>query len=208
MRAAYERARFNQQMDRLTGESIGAIAYSAALNSGMSDEKAAMVGDMFSAAMGVGGAASGYAPAFTGAKTRVVTTMQAAKEEASAMLSRYSPVERMAMGRMHEAEQVNLAKSQGNVAEQLRVRAYGPDGKLLPGYVKLDLSGNTGQFYANEYKLSINSPLTNRQAQLFPNLELYGGKIVGSQASNIGYPKGTILPPTLVNIKYFGPQGN
>lgn len=143
-----------------------------------------------------------------GARSRLGTDIQTTQELASEMLSNYTANEKMRMGVQFEKEQIGLAETQGNYATHLQMRAFDANGKLLPGAVFLDMAGFNaeGQFAATEFKLSINSPLTIRQSEHFPNFALYGGLVTGYAGGEISLPKGRVIAPFNVNLEYAGPH--
>lgn len=90
------------------------------------------------------------------------------------------------------------AFEQSQMARRLSVRAFDGNGNLLRGRTVLDAAGtrlDTREFGALEFKLSTNAPLTLRQSQHFPNLEKYGGVVVGNNGRVIGLQPGTVLQP-------------
>jgi len=72
----------------------------------------------------------------------------------------------------------------------------------------LDVAGarlDNGSFGALEFKLSRNAPYTLRQGEHFPNLEKYGGVVVGNNGRVISLRPGDVLSPFKPN-RINGPQ--
>ena len=121
-------------------------------------------------------------------------------------LSGFTRSDKLGMGMRLEANQGLLDSYSlygGRTATQLYVRAFDANGNLLPGSVRLDRVGLRpgGGFDLIDYKLSPNSPLTTNQTLHYPSLALYGGLVTGLRGDGIGLPRGTVLPPTPVNVK-------
>jgi hypothetical protein len=59
-------------------------------------------------------------------------------------------------------------------------------------------TNNSGQISLTEAKSSSTAPLTKNQKSAYPSIAQNGGVVVGS--GKPGYPGGTVIPPTQVNI--------
>lgn len=83
----------------------------------------------------------------------------------------------------------------GRYATQVYVRAFVPNGELLPGSVRLYGVGGRvgGGFDLIDIKLSTNAPSTKNQEVHYPALEQYGGLVTRRRGGIIGLPKGTVL---------------
>ncbi len=83
-----------------------------------------------------------------------------------------------------------------NVAEQVTVKPNG-GGKN----VRLDnVSTKDGQIKLTDAKSSATAPLTKNQKTGYPAIEKSGGTVVGNKGAAQGYPAGTKIPPTKVDI--------
>lgn len=83
-----------------------------------------------------------------------------------------------------------------NIAEQVTVKPNGMDKK-----VRLDnVSTQNGQIKLTDAKASETAPLTSNQKAGYPLLEQNGGTVVGNKGAAQGYPAGTKIPPTKVDI--------
>jgi hypothetical protein len=123
------------------------------------------------------------------------------------MLGKYSNVEKMAMGRISEAEQFSKLQAEGTYFRDLKVRGLDANGKPLPGYTKLDAIGFNydGTLGLFEFKLSVNSPYQPMQLLHYPNIVKNGFIIDGTLAGRT-LPKGNVYPPTNINHIKKGPQ--
>lgn len=113
--------------------------------------------------------------------------------------------DRMAAGLRLESVQGTLdtySMYGGNYATQVYMRAFDANGKLLPGSVRLDGVGRRfdGGYDLIDNKLSGNAPFTKNQEVHYPAFEQYGGLVTGRRGGIIGLPKGTVLPPTPVDV--------
>ncbi|QJP13732.1 hypothetical protein G3545_08715 [Starkeya sp. ORNL1] len=91
----------------------------------------------------------------------------------------------------------DLQKLGIEVRRQITFKSSGPSG--LP--VRLDAVGRdaaTGKIKLTEMKASSTARLTYNQRRVYPELEAYGGVVVGK--GKAPYVGGTIIPPTAVNI--------
>jgi hypothetical protein len=90
-----------------------------------------------------------------------------------------------------------LPNTQRDIRTQISVKSNGPSGLR----VRLDALGtdvSDGQLKMTDGKNSATAPLTVNQAIVYPELELFGGVVVGKgKAPYIG---GTQIPPTSVDI--------
>ncbi|MCL9807417.1 hypothetical protein NAT51_17955 [Flavobacterium amniphilum] len=64
-----------------------------------------------------------------------------------------------------------------------------------------NVSTNNGKIALTEGKSSATARLTKNQKSGFPALEKKGGTVVGNKGTAQGYPAGTKIPPTKVDIK-------
>jgi hypothetical protein len=104
-----------------------------------------------------------------------------------------------AAGDAWEAEVLKdvLPKTQVNIQPQITVRSNGPSGLR----VRLDALGErveSGQVAMSDMKASDTAPLTKHQKVVYPELETYGGTVVGK--GKFPYVGGTQLPPGSVDI--------
>jgi hypothetical protein len=90
-----------------------------------------------------------------------------------------------------------LKQTQPNVVPQITIRSLGPSG--LPA--RLDAVGNrisTGATALTDAKLSALAPFTDNQSIVYPELEIFGGIVVGE--GKPPFVGGTVIPPTKVDI--------
>lgn len=90
-----------------------------------------------------------------------------------------------------------LPKTQSDIETQVTVKSSGPSGER----VRLDAIGtdkNTGGIRMTDGKASQTATLTPNQKIAYPELQKYGGVVVGNGKGN--YPGGTKIPPTPVDI--------
>ncbi|WP_445370035.1 RHS repeat-associated core domain-containing protein [Methylomonas sp. HW2-6] len=104
-----------------------------------------------------------------------------------------------ANGATWETQVINniLPQTQTNIQPQISVKSNGPSGLK----VRLDALGTSidnGATMLSEMKSSPTAPLTPNQAIVFPELESYGGVVVGN--GKTPYVGGTPIPPSVVNI--------
>jgi hypothetical protein len=104
-----------------------------------------------------------------------------------------------AAGDAWEAEVLEnvLPQTQVNIQPQITVRSNGPSGLR----VRLDAVGESiesGQAAMSDMKASATAPLTRNQKIVYPELEVYGGTVVGK--GKFPYVGGTQLPPGAVDI--------
>jgi hypothetical protein len=82
------------------------------------------------------------------------------------------------------------------IAEQVTVKPNGVSGK-----VRLDnVSTKNGQIALTDAKSSAKAGMTKNQKVGYPALEKNGGTVVGNKGAAQGYPAGTKIPPTKVDI--------
>jgi RHS repeat-associated protein len=104
-----------------------------------------------------------------------------------------------AAGDAWEAEVINnqLPRTQNNIQPQITIQSSGPSGLN----VRLDAVGTetgSGAIVLTDAKASATAPLTPNQTVVYPELQNYGGVVVG--AGKPPYVGGTVIPPTTVNI--------
>lgn len=90
-----------------------------------------------------------------------------------------------------------LPQTQKNIQPQITVLTNGPSGLK----VRLDALGEdltTGDVVLTDAKASPNAPLTRNQTIVYPELETYGGTVVGQ--GKTPYVGGTPIPPTKIQI--------
>jgi RHS repeat-associated protein len=105
-------------------------------------------------------------------------------------------VENAKQGKQFEGVVTENLKQTGhkNVAEQVTVKPNG-GGKN----VRLDnVSKKDGQIKLTDAKSSATAPHTNNQKTGYPEIEKNGGTVVGK--GKPGYPRGTKIPPTKIDI--------
>jgi len=107
-------------------------------------------------------------------------------------------VENAKQGKQFEGVVTGNLKQTGhkNVAEQVTVKPNG-GGKN----VRLDnVSTKDGQIKLTDAKSSATAPHTKNQKPAYPAIEQKGGTVVGNKGAAQGYPAGTKIPPTKVDI--------
>jgi hypothetical protein len=90
-----------------------------------------------------------------------------------------------------------LPKTQKDIRTQITVKSNGPSGLR----VRLDAFGTdsaSGALKMTDGKASASAPLTPNQVIVYPELELFGGVVVGK--GKAPYVGGTQIPPAVVNI--------
>ncbi|WP_446812192.1 RHS repeat-associated core domain-containing protein (plasmid) [Methylomonas sp. 2BW1-5-20] len=110
-----------------------------------------------------------------------------------------------AAGAAWEAEVLSnvLPQTQSNIQPQITIKSNGPSGLN----VRLDALGTnveTGTTVLSDMKASSTAPLTPNQAVVYPELEIYGGTVVGN--GKAPYVGGTQIPPSIVDIIRKGSQ--
>lgn len=104
-----------------------------------------------------------------------------------------------AVGDAFEADVIAnvLPKTQVNIQPQITIKSSGPSGLK----VRLDALGEdmtSGATRLSDMKASSTAPFSPNQTVVYPELELYGGVVVGKgKAPYIG---GTNIPPTAVDV--------
>jgi RHS repeat-associated protein len=84
------------------------------------------------------------------------------------------------------------------IAEQVTVKPN----DVKTGNVRLDnLSMKDGKIALTDAKSSATAPLTKNQKPGYPAIEKSGGVVVGDKGASQGYPAGTVIPPTKVDIR-------
>jgi RHS repeat-associated protein len=87
------------------------------------------------------------------------------------------------------------------VGEQITIKPNPDPGGQTPKKVKLDdVSMKDGKFKLTDAKSSATAPNTPNQKAGYPLIERNGGTVVGKGAAKKGYPEGTKIPPTKVDI--------
>jgi hypothetical protein len=104
-----------------------------------------------------------------------------------------------AAGDAYEAEVLSnvLPQTQTNIQPEITVLTNGPSGLK----VRLDALGEdltTGDIVLTDAKASQTAPLTPNQTIVYPELQTYGGTVVGQ--GKAPYVGGTPIPPTQVQI--------
>jgi hypothetical protein len=88
-----------------------------------------------------------------------------------------------------------------DVAEQITIKPNADPGGKSPKKVKLDnVSKKDGEVKLTDAKSSATAPNTPNQKVGYPLIERNGGTVVGKGAAAKGYPEGTKIPPTTVDI--------
>lgn len=87
-----------------------------------------------------------------------------------------------------------LQKTQSGVVQQVTVKTQSGT------RTRIDLMGRdaNGNIVCTECKASATAPLTKNQRAAFPEMQQTGGVVVGKGKQ--GFPGGTQIPPTKVNI--------
>ena len=110
-----------------------------------------------------------------------------------------SIVENAKQGKQFEGTVTQSLKNAGhkNVAEQVTVKPNVDGAKN----VRLDnVSTKDGGIKLTDAKSSQTAPMTKNQKPGYPAIEQHGGTVVGNKGAAQGYPAGTKIPPTKVNI--------
>jgi RHS repeat-associated protein len=105
-----------------------------------------------------------------------------------------------AQGKAWEAQVTKDIGTEGhaNIAEQVTVKPNG----VSTGNVRLDnISTKDGKIALTDAKSSATAPLTKNQKPGYPAIEKNGGVVVGNKGASQGYPAGTVIPPTKVDIR-------
>ena len=90
-----------------------------------------------------------------------------------------------------------LPQSQTAIQPQITIRSGGPSGLR----VRLDAVGtdaSSGLLRLTDAKASLTAPLTPNQTIVYPELELFGGTVVGT--GKPPYTGGAVVPPTPVEV--------
>jgi RHS repeat-associated protein len=105
-----------------------------------------------------------------------------------------------AQGKAWETQVTKDLASDGHdkIAEQVMVKPNG----VKTGNVRLDnVSMKDGKIALTDAKSSATAPLTKNQKPGYPAIEKSGGVVVGNKGASQGYPAGTVIPPTKVDIR-------
>ncbi|MDO5617019.1 MAG: RHS repeat-associated core domain-containing protein, partial [Cruoricaptor ignavus] len=151
-------------------------------------------------ALGADGA-SIFVPMSVGAGAAVragVKAVNKADNAVDAVKTTSKVVENAKQGKQFEGVVTENLKQTGhkNVAEQVTVKPNG-GGKN----VRLDnVSTKDGQIKLTNAKSSATAPHTKNQKTGYPAIEKSGGTVVGNKGRDFGYPAGTKIPPTKVDI--------
>lgn len=83
-----------------------------------------------------------------------------------------------------------------DIAEQVTIKPEGGGGN-----VRVDnISRKDGKIKLTDAKSSATAQHTKNQKAGYPLIEQKGGKVVGNKGKDAGYPNGTVIPPTKVDI--------
>ena len=152
------------------------------------------------AALGADGA-SILVPMSVGAGTAVraaVKALNKADNAVDAVKPISKIVENAKQGKKFEGVVTENLKQTGhkNIAEQVMAKPNG-GGKN----VRLDnVSTKDGQIKLTDAKSSTTAPHTKNQKPGYPAIEKSGGTVVGNKGAAQGYPAGTKIPPTKVDV--------
>ena len=105
-------------------------------------------------------------------------------------------------GKKWEKEVTKQLKEEGheNVGEQITVSPNDGKGGTTPN-VRLDnMSKKDGKIKLTDAKSSKTAGNTKNQKVGYPAIEAHGGTVVGNKGAAHGYPAGTKIPPTKVDI--------
>jgi len=105
-----------------------------------------------------------------------------------------------AQGKAWETQVTKDLASEGHdkIAEQVTVKPN----DVKTGNVRLDnVSMKDGKIALTDAKSSATAPLTKNQKPGYPAIEKSGGVVVGDKGASQGYPAGTVIPPTKVDIR-------
>ena len=97
----------------------------------------------------------------------------------------------------NELIQSVLPRTQTSIQPQITIKSSGPSGLR----VRMDAVGTdiqSGLFGLTDGKASMTAPLTPNQFIVYPELNVFGGTVVGKGKSP--YVGGTVIPPTQVDI--------
>jgi RHS repeat-associated protein len=105
-----------------------------------------------------------------------------------------------AQGKTWETQVTKDLASEGHdkIAEQVTIKPNG----VKTGNVRLDnVSMKDGKIALTDAKSSATAPFTKNQKPGYPAIEKSGGVVVGDKGASQGYPAGTAIPPTKVDIR-------
>ncbi len=105
-----------------------------------------------------------------------------------------------AQGKAWETQVTKDLATEGHdkIAEQVMIKPNG----VKTGNVRLDnVSMKDGKIALTDAKSSATAPLTKNQKPGYPAIEKNGGVVVGDKGASQGYPAGTVIPPTKVDIR-------
>lgn len=105
-------------------------------------------------------------------------------------------------GKKWEKEVTQKLKKEGheNVGEQITVSPNDGKGGTTPN-VRLDnMSKKDGKIRLTDEKSSKTAGNTKNQKVGYPAIQSHGGTVVGNKGAAHGYPAGTKIPPTKVDI--------
>lgn len=131
-------------------------------------------------------------------KTVVLLGGAAEDEQAAQAVEKEVPqiIKNAKQGRAFETQVGKELKATDDaVAEQVTLRTHGGN-RTRADFLSKDKS--TGTIKVTEAKSSETAPLTSRQTTTHPEIEEYGATVVGK--GKPGYPPGTKIPPTKVNV--------
>jgi len=87
-------------------------------------------------------------------------------------------------------------KGNKDIAEQVTIKADNGTKTRVDNISK----DKDGKIELTEAKSSETAPLTKNQKSAHPSIEQNGGTVVGDNGKNMGYPAGTKIPPTKVDV--------
>ncbi|OXA90198.1 RHS repeat-associated core domain-containing protein [Flavobacterium hydatis] len=105
-------------------------------------------------------------------------------------------------GKKWEKEVTKQLKEEGhdNVSEQITVSPNDGKGGTTPNVRVDNMSKKDGKIRLTDAKSSKTAGNTKNQKVGYPALEKHGGTVVGNKGAAHGYPAGTKIPPTKVDI--------
>lgn len=172
-------------LDAMRGSTAGGIAGGLTYLSGGSDTDAYYAAASLGSLEGIAAARAGF-------------QMPRALQPTSAASIRRIQANKAA-GDAWEADVIRdvLPQTQTNIQPQITVRSNGPSGLR----VRLDAFGqdiDSGATKMSDMKASADARLTPNQKIVYPELETYGGTVVGK--GKVPYVGGTEVPPSVVDI--------
>lgn len=98
-------------------------------------------------------------------------------------------------------------QGQTNIRKEVYIRPYLDDKGTLADYkVRVDFVGRqSSALRLSEAKAGQNGGFTDNQRVGYPLIEKFGGEFAGGRGGGAVYPKGTVIPPTKIDVYRPGP---